>query len=272
VDSSSDPGEYWQNRLTANYTLDGTGFQTLGQQYNKWMYRIRKVIVKRVIKWAISDLNGKDVFDIGSGTGFYIDMWKELGATGVSGSDITDVAVLKLRQNYPSNEFFKLDIGQDILPVHFSARRFDIISAFDVLFHITDDARYRKAILNINRLLNEGGIFLFSENFLHRDALRSQHQVSRPLVSIERILQESGFEILDRIPMFVIMNAPVDTNSRILHSTWKFIRTTAKKGKFASNATGCILYSLELVLTRIAKEGPSTELMICKKLRGNSHT
>jgi SAM-dependent methyltransferase len=270
VDSSSDPAEYWQNRLTANYSLDGTGFQTLGQQYNKWMYRIRKVIVKRVIKGSISELNARDVFDIGSGTGFYIDMWKELGVTRVSGSDITDVAVLKLRQNYPTYEFFKLDIGQVVLPDHLSARKFDIISAFDVLFHITDDARYRNAILNINRLLNEGGIFLFSENFLHRDALKSQHQVSRPLDSIERILQGSGFRILDRIPMFVIMNAPVDTKSRILPSTWKFIRTTAKKGKFASNAAGCMLYPLELFLTRIAKEGPSTELMICKKLPGHS--
>ena len=210
------------------------------------------------------------ILDIGSGTGFYIDMWKELGATRVSGSDITDVAVLKLRQNYPTYEFFKLDIGQDVLPDHLSARRFDIISAFDVLFHITDDARYRNAILNIHRLLNEGGIFLFSENFLHHDALRSQHQVSRPLFSIERILQGSGFKILDRIPMFVIMNAPVDTNSRILPSTWKFIRATAKKGKFASNATGCMLYPLELFLTRLAKEGPSTELMICKKLPEHS--
>ena len=266
VDSSSDPGEYWQNRLTANYSLDGTGFQALGQEYNRWMYRIRKVIVRKAVKRTISKLDVKDVFDIGSGTGFYIEMWIKLGASGVIGSDITDVAVLNLRQNYPSNEFFKLDIGQEVLPDELSAKKFDIISAFDVLFHITDDVRYSNAILNINHLLRKDGIFLFSENFLHRDALRSQHQVSRPLASIERLLQEAGFTILDRIPMFVIMNAPVDTNNRILPSTWKSIRVAAKKGKIASNITGCILYPLELVLTSIAREGPSTELMICKKL------
>jgi SAM-dependent methyltransferase len=272
VDSSSDPGEYWQNRLTANYSLDGTGFQALGQQYNKWMYRIRKVIVKKVVKRTIPEPNVKDVFDIGSGTGFYIDMWLELGATGVVGSDITDVAVSKLGEKYPSNDFLKLDIGQNVLPDQLSARRFDIISAFDVLFHITDDVRYRNAIMNINRLLREDGLLLFSENFLHRDALRSQHQVSRPLVSIEKILQEGGFKILDRIPMFVIMNAPVDTNSRILSTTWKLIKSTTKKGKYASNFTGCMLYPLELILTSIVKEGPSTELMICKKLQGSSQS
>jgi SAM-dependent methyltransferase len=272
VNSSSDPAEYWQNRLTANYSLDGTGFLALGQQYNRWMYRMRKVIVKRVIKKTISEIDAKDVLDIGSGTGFYIDMWIELGATRVRGSDITDVAVLNLRQNYSSNEFFKLDIGQDVLPNELSARKFDIVSAFDVLFHILDDVRYQNAILNISRLLREDGIFLFSENFLHHDALRSQHQVSRPLASIEKILQQSGFRILDRIPMFVIMNAPVDTNSRILSSTWKLIKSTTKRGKFASNFTGCLLYPLEFILTNMAKEGPSTELMICKKLKVSSQS
>ena len=267
MNNSLDPGEYWQNRLAANYSLDGTGFQTLGKQYNRWMYRIRNVIVKRVIQRMESDLNGKEVFDIGSGTGFYIDMWIELGASGVRGSDITDVAVTNLRQKYPSNQFFKLDIGQDELPDQLTSRKFDIISALDVLFHITDDERYQNAISNVNHLLRKDGIFVFSENFLHHDALRSPHQVSRQLVLIEKILQATGFKILERIPMFVIMNAPVDTNNRILQSTWKLIKSTAKKGKFASNVTGCILYPLELILTSIAKEGPSTELMICKKLQ-----
>ena len=258
MNNSLDPGEYWQNRLAANYSLDGTGFQTLGKQYNRWMYRIRNVIVKRVIQRMESDLNGKEVFDIGSGTGFYIDMWIELGASGVRGSDITDVAVTNLRQKYPSNQFFKLDIGHDELPDQLAARKFDIISALDVLFHITDDVRYQNAISNVNHLLRKEGIIVFSE--------RSPHQVSRQLVLIEKILQATGFEILERIPMFVIMNAPVDTNNRILQSTWKLIKSTAKKGEFASNATGCVLYPLELILTSIAKEGPSTELMICKKL------
>jgi SAM-dependent methyltransferase len=268
VNTSPDPGEYWQNRLTTNYSLDGTGYLALGQQYNRWMYKMRKTIVKRAVKKTIPEIDAKYVFDIGSGTGFYIDMWIELGATSVKGSDITDVAVLNLRQNYSSSEFFKLDIGQDILPNELITRKFDIVSAFDVLFHILDDVRYENAILNVNRLLGENGIFLFSENFLHRDVLRSQHQVSRPLAFIEKILRQGGFEILDRIPMFVIMNSPVDTNSRILASTWKLIKSTTNRGKFASNFTGCVLYPLELILTSMAKEGPSTELMICKKIKG----
>src|SRR5687768_10580313 len=126
------------------------------------MYRVRNVIVKRVIQRMESDLNGKEVFHIGSGTGFYIDMWIELGASGVTGSDITDVAVLNLRKRYPSNQFFKLDIGQDELPDQLTARKFEIISAFDVLFHITDDIRYQNAILNVNQLLRKDGIFVFS--------------------------------------------------------------------------------------------------------------
>jgi 2-polyprenyl-3-methyl-5-hydroxy-6-metoxy-1,4-benzoquinol methylase len=266
MDTSSGPKEYWEKRLRENYSLDGTGFQTLGKNYNKWMYRIRKAIVKRSIKRTLSGLNGMDVFDIGSGTGFYIEMWMELGARRVVGSDITDVAVQNLRRNYLHNQFYRLDIGEGGLPDQLGAKKFQIISAFDVLFHIVDDVRYRTAMANINSLLGPGGYFFFSDNFLHRDALRSHHQVSRPLVSIERILQETGFKILDRIPMFVIMNAPVDTRNRFLPLTWKLITSTARRGEFASNATGCVLYPIELFLTSIGKEGPSTEMMICKKV------
>jgi 2-polyprenyl-3-methyl-5-hydroxy-6-metoxy-1,4-benzoquinol methylase len=269
MDSSSGPKEYWEKRLTENYSLDGTGFQTLGQQYNKWMYRIRKSIVKKYVKKTLSGLNYVNVFDVGSGTGFYVDMWLELGVRRVVGSDITDVAVKNLKRNYPHNEFYTLDIGEEELPDQLETEKFEIISAFDVLFHIVDDARYFTAIGNINKLLAHGGFFFFSDNFLHRDALRSHHQVSRSLASVERILQKTGFEILDRIPMFVIMNAPVDTRNRFLRVFWKLITSTAKKGEFASNVTGCVLYPIESFLTTIGKEGPSTEMMICKKIESN---
>ena len=43
---------------------------------------------------------------------------------------------------------------------------FDAVSAFDVLFHIVDDAAYGRAFQNIASLLKPGGWFLWSDNFL----------------------------------------------------------------------------------------------------------
>jgi hypothetical protein len=67
---------------------------------------------------------------------------------------------------------------------------------------------------------------MLPENSLHNYAVRSQHQVSHiPLISIEMILKENGFKTLDRLPMSVV----IDTNSRILPSFWKLIRTTVRR-------------------------------------------
>jgi len=267
VNSSSDTRDYWENRLKENYSLDGTGFQSLGEHYNRWMYRIRKAVVRRSVIRTLSALHDLEVFDIGSGTGFYVEMWLKLGARGVTGSDITDVAVLNLRNKYPNNQFYRFDIGQKSLPDQLVGKKFGLVSAFDVLFHIVDDRKYLNAMTNINSLLETGGTFLFSDNFLHRSsALRSRHQVSRSLASIESTLQDTGFKVIDRFPMFVIMNAPVDTNNRLLPLTWRLVKSTARRGNAMSNITGCVLFPLELFLTSICKEGPSTEIMICKKV------
>jgi hypothetical protein len=42
--------------------------------------------------------------DYGSGTGFYLDRWQELGFPNVHASDVSEVAVQRLRERYPSCE------------------------------------------------------------------------------------------------------------------------------------------------------------------------
>ena len=68
--------------------------------------------------------------------------------------------------------------------------------------------------------------------------------------------------------MSIALNELVYTNNSMLATTTKLIKSTTKKGIFASNVIGYMLYSLELNLTSIVKGGPSTDLMICNKLEG----
>jgi SAM-dependent methyltransferase len=262
-DSSSK--DYWESRLKENFGLHGTGFIGLGKHYNIWMYKIRGKVFLHKMKSMHVDFSNIDILDIGSGTGFYIDLWKELGAKRVVGTDITNIAVRNLKQKYPNNEFYQVDIGDDDVK-NLDERKYDIVSAFDILFHIVDDKRYDKAFKNIYSLLNPKGIFVFSENFLHRNAIRSIHQVSRPLDIIEKILLQNGFEIVERCPMFVLMNAPIDTNLPIIKGLWKVIRLSLNYcGEIGGLVTGGILYPLELTLVSLMKESPTTEMMICRK-------
>ncbi|WP_345151223.1 class I SAM-dependent methyltransferase, partial [Nonomuraea rubra] len=148
------------------------------------------------------------VLDIGSGTGFYVRRWQGLGVKSIVGCDLTAAAVERLRGRFPGVEFHELDIAEPGDTLERGA--FDAVSAMDMLFHITDDARYRAALGSVAAALRPGGIFVLSENFLQRPEQRGDHQVNHTLPWITRALDEAGFDVMRRMPMLVLMNAQVD--------------------------------------------------------------
>ena len=270
------PKDYWERRLKENASLHGTGFLGLGRNYNNWMYRIRKKIFLHKMKSMHIDFKNTDILDIGSGTGFYVGLWKELGVRSLVGIDITNISVEYLKRQYPNEEFYQLDIGGEEEQDDDSKidnirriRKYDIVSGFDVLFHIVDDKRYDQAIKNVHSLLKPDGFFVFSDNFVHKDTIRSVHQVSRTLNIIEKTLIRNGFEIVERCPMFVLMNAPIDSTKHINNLFWKAIVTSIRCNEIIGLILGGILYPLELILTSLMKETCSTEMMICR--RSNLH-
>jgi SAM-dependent methyltransferase len=169
------------------------------------MYKIRRQVVIREVRSLGVDCSNASIFDVGSGTGFYLEIWKELGCKKLSGIDIASTAVENLRINYPQYEFLRADIGHNLdKSYNLFTTKYDLISSVDVLFHIVEDKQYRRAFKNIYDLLRPGGFFIFSENFLYVDSIRSPYQTSRSLHEIEGILRQTGFKILKRIPFFLL--------------------------------------------------------------------
>jgi predicted TPR repeat methyltransferase len=210
------------------------------------------------------DWKHSDVLDVGSGTGFWIDAWKALGVHSITGSDVTQVAVDHLQLAHPDSRFTKLDISGSLEAQH-PGGPYDIISAFDVLFHITSDARFADAIGNISRLLSPRGYFIFSDNFLHGHGIRGDHQVSRSLQEISEVVTDAGFQIIRRVPMFILMNAPVDTSAPWPFKFWRLAMLPVRAVPLLGSIYGALLYPLELQLTRFLRESPTTEMMICRK-------
>jgi len=254
---------YWENRLRKAFDLHGVGYDGLGKYYNQWMYKVRNRVFQNSVKRTCQEFNDTKALDIGCGTGFYVKKWNELGVTKITGIDITKVAIERLREQYPDCLFFQFDISGDLEP--FAATQFDFISAFDVLFHIVEDRRFEIAIHNIHSLLKPNGLFLWSDNFLHDDEMRFRHQVSRSLNTIEQTLHSAGFQIVERRPMFYLMNAPYDNPGYPIKILWKLIKFSVSRVKLLGFFVGGLLYPLELTLTSVMVESPTTEIMICKK-------
>jgi SAM-dependent methyltransferase len=261
--SDFDPGAYWEERLTDDYTLEGVGWSSLGEALNEWMYRVRGQVFLREMRTLFGSAGDLKVLDIGSGTGFYVERWHDFGVRHVVGSDITAVAVGNLRGRFPGDEFVQFDVGGGESPL--GERRFDVVSAFDVLFHIVDDERFLRALRNIHDLLAPGGVFVLTDNFVHGQTMRGRHQTSRPLHEIEQGLAQAGFRVQRRTPVFVLLNTPVDSDSRVLRTWWKYLAIAASRSNALGWALGAAAYPVELGLTRVLREGPSTELMICRR-------
>ncbi len=260
----SEERSYWEGRLSDAYSLDGVGWQGLGEPFNRWMYRVRRRLFLSRMRPLVKG-RAPDVLDVGSGTGFYVERWLELGAGSVTGSDLTATAVERLGERFPALEFRRLDLSEPGARV--DGRDFDAISAMDVLFHITDDDAYGRAIANLAAMLRPGGLLVLTENFLHGEALRSERQASRTLATIEGLVRANGLEPVSRRPVFFLMNGPADSDSRVLRSTWGLTTRLLTRRPALGNVLGPLLYPLELGLASVAREGPSTEMMVLRRSR-----
>lgn len=255
--------EYWENRLQKNFTLQGVGYFGLGINYNNALYEVRKFVFHKVMKSLNIDFHSKNVMDIGSGTGFYIDRWKELNVKSITGTDIAEVAVKNLSKKYPGLIFKQLDIGDELNEIKPS---YDIISAFDVLFHLVEDERFERAIKNIHGLLHKNGYFIISDNFVHGTTIRSEYQVMRSYEYMTNVIEKTGFLHIKTKPMFVLMYAPVDSNNQILKRWFWFITRCVQKSEKNGKILGNLLIPIEKLLVSIKTEGPSSEIKVFQKI------
>jgi SAM-dependent methyltransferase len=112
------------------------------------MYRLRRRVFRQAVHQFLPPRADLEILDIGSGTGFYLDRWQELGFPNVHASDVSEVAVERLRERYPSCEVTQLDIAG-----------------------LREPCQPGEA----------GPAVVFSENFVHQRNPREAQQVNRSL-------------------------------------------------------------------------------------------
>lgn len=257
-----DAKNYWEKRLQGNYDLHGVGLIEWGEQFNLWLYRIRRrFFLKTIQQHGVEQ--GK-VLDIGSGTGFYLECWRDLGREDIHGMDLTDVAVQKLRKKFADMTIHCGDIGEH--PIEAMDHTFDAISCMDVLFHIVDDEHYAKAFQNIASMLKDEGLFIFSDSWLKGDDIRGTHIVHRSRTFVAKLLEQAGFDVVEVHPMFILMNAPVDSHHPILRAWWWCLYQVSARFHRVAGILAAMLYPLEIMLLKLASsDGPTTKVIVCRK-------
>jgi len=269
------PEKYWEVRLSKDYSLAGVGYLGFSLQYNNWLYKARRHVLRELVKGKNINCRAKKVLALGVGTGFYISFWEQLGVQSFTGIDITAKAVEELRTRYPDYRFMKADISDKGFALN---ETFDIITLFDVLFHVVDEDKFEQAIKNLKKLCHEGTIILIMDHFLKEYKPAWRYENERTLERYEKVLSANSIEIEDMRPIFYLMNRPVDIeriSSKLAQSFIKIMWWTNGKMERLSSKLGglgrCIsylraltLYYLDRFILKFTSVGPGAKLMVAK--------
>ena len=256
-----DPKRYWEQRLTHKYSLGGVGDIRFPLSYNKVLYRLRGNAFRSAVRANVSAIKGAAVLDVGSGSGFYVNLWERLGAN-VTGSDLTDHAVAELEKRFVKSRFLAWDAGGSSFPLDCV---FDIVSAFDVFFHIVDDDRFAQAICNVSSVLKEGGYFFYSDYFMRESEKRMEHIVFRNRQGTTSVMLQNGLVEVFRCPVFYFMNSPVVSRRRLPNWGFRLMLKIATRSEFFGLVVGNAASILERLCLSCAREATGTELVVYRK-------
>jgi 2-polyprenyl-3-methyl-5-hydroxy-6-metoxy-1,4-benzoquinol methylase len=185
-----DPKAYWEERLAAHGGLRGVGHISFGASYNRWLYRAKR----RTLESALHDvpLTGKSVLDIGSGTGYFVQWYVEHGAR-VSGIDITQSSIDRLRQRFPGH-FRVIDISAADAP---HPGEHDIVNAWDVMYHVVGQEAFERALRYLAAGVRSGGLLMLTDMLgAPTDRQAAPHVCMRSLDTYRSRLAPLGFELV----------------------------------------------------------------------------
>jgi SAM-dependent methyltransferase len=282
------PEAYWEERFSKKLDISIVGHSRLGYIYNGWLYRRRLHALRRALRKLNLDVRRKSVIEIGVGSGAYLPLWKSLGVASITGLDITAASVALLSQRFPPTgrcevenprkgnnvpefRYVQGDICAAVPPLEGEQ---DVVTAFDVLFHIIDPADFTRAVANIARLTRPGGVVIISDGFCSNPWGPFYHEYHRTYDDYCRELVPAGLEPFHLEPIFFTMTTTLcepDTTHRQLASftgsALEFVIKLAarRRTEWVNHLIGCGLFAVDSILGRTDSTGPSLKLLFARR-------
>ena len=140
-----DDRRFWTDHLTRFNDIRAVTFGSKSVSENEAMFRVAAEQFRSYVNEDLPTASDRgSVLEIGYGLGHFTRVQKELGFRECLGLDFAAPPGPPLGRGY---SYRQQDVGSP-----FDLRcRYDLVTAIDVLFHITDDARFAVALDNIRR-------------------------------------------------------------------------------------------------------------------------
>jgi len=264
------PQSYWENRLADKFDLTGVGFRRKSVAFNKWVYRVRTELLDGLFEKNQWPFAGKSALDVGSGTGYFIEYWLSRKAGHVTGIDIAEISIERLKRQYPQLTFVRGDLSNPGLRLE---GRFDYVSIFDVLFHIIDNNRFVEVAGNLAKVCRPGARVFITDIFGKKSFAGARHCHNRSLSYYVDVFSRYGFKLRSMTPLFFTLLPPSGISNPVLR--WGGIllweaATFVTRWNFFGNIIGGILYRIDWIMRRIFKHGPGGYLVVFEYEAGNT--
>lgn len=175
-----DAGAYWRERVVSGADLAVVGHRSMGPIYNGEIYARRiEALENMLARHVRKPTEQLRVLDIGCGSGFYTRYWQTRGVRHYHGLDISGNTIDHLSKQYPHYSFTQADITTTVPDGLNQAEPFDVITVFDVLYHIVDNRRFHSAVVNVSHLVRAGGCVLVMDQLCRREYRLSRHVLYR---------------------------------------------------------------------------------------------
>lgn len=181
----------------------------------------RFATISRIKKWLPSDKNCS-ILDIGCGFGNLLEAFKEAGYNNLTGIDISEEQILKAKELNSQINFSCIDL---ISFLKSSKKKYDLITAFDVIEHLEKEEAITTINLIFNALNDKGQLIIQTPNaespwfgaVAYGDFT---HEWFYTASSLEDVLLKSGFRNIKFKPSEPLF---ISLRSGIRRIVWKVI-------------------------------------------------
>lgn len=184
------PRDYWEERHHAHLgSLKSVGHRMLTDEQNADQYALKRERITDLIGRCVGDGRGRSLLDAGCGIGMLTSAYIDLGFA-VTGVDFSETAIREARATEVEADFVVsplvlLDLG----------RRFDVITAIDVLLHVVNRREWSATIAALSRHLKPGGFLVVLDFFPDDDEGWPDHVRPRPLADYKAAFDRLNLRI-----------------------------------------------------------------------------
>ncbi|MEO6714804.1 MAG: methyltransferase domain-containing protein [Mycobacteriales bacterium] len=253
-----EPRTYWESLLRQRTGLSGVADPGHTDAALRASYRVVHRNVRRLLRHhGLGSLTGKRVLDIGSGSGYWLTAWQQLGAGDITAVELTDVASDRLRDAFPTVTLVTGDVSEESLEVEGT---FDLISAMSVLLHIVDEDAFVRALTRLGAWLSPTGVLLVADPILTRRDSRHTAQVgdnsiARTVGEWRIALDRAGLRLEEVRTSTVLQGNPIDVRgeraAHRLNQAWRrYAKVQASAPRFVARAVIGAVEAADVVLSR----------------------